>query len=334
MLTDHLIIMIYKDKIYGPVKITEPVILELIKSKPLQRLEGIDQGGYYKPYFPLVNRNRFEHSLGVYILLNKRQVKIEEQIAGLIHDVSHTAFSHTTEYAIGGSSGEQNHQDKIHNNFIKQTEIPDILQKHNFKIEFILDDNNFPLKETQLPDLCADRIDYLLRDAYAYKEITLKDVKEILDNLITIDKKWVFKNFLSAQKFAFLFGKMNRKYYADKIAALIYHTVGDCIKYALDKKYLTIKDLYTTDNLVISKIKMHIDDKKLRKLFDRMNGKFAYEINSKDYNIFVQLKSRVVDPLFLKSNIAVRYSGINKKWGKIIQEESKPKKYYIKFITS
>ena len=34
------------DIIFGEIIIDEPVIIELIKSKPLQRLKGIECGGY------------------------------------------------------------------------------------------------------------------------------------------------------------------------------------------------------------------------------------------------------------------------------------------------
>ena len=63
--------MTYKDRIYGEVEILESVILDLINSKSLQRLKGIDQAGYFKPYFPNSGYNRFEHSLGVFIILKK-----------------------------------------------------------------------------------------------------------------------------------------------------------------------------------------------------------------------------------------------------------------------
>ena len=44
--------MKYFDLIYDEVEINEPVILELINSKPIQRLKGIDQAGYHDPFFP------------------------------------------------------------------------------------------------------------------------------------------------------------------------------------------------------------------------------------------------------------------------------------------
>ncbi|MBM3255849.1 MAG: HD domain-containing protein [Candidatus Moranbacteria bacterium] len=86
--------MIYTDRIYGKIKITEPIILELINCPSIQRLKGIDQAGYSKPWFSGIPRTRFEHSMGVFILLKKYNACLEEQIAGLIHDASHLTFSH------------------------------------------------------------------------------------------------------------------------------------------------------------------------------------------------------------------------------------------------
>jgi len=106
--------MTLNDRIFGKISITEPVLIELIKSKPLQRLKAIDQSGYYEPWFPGTKHSRFEHSVGVCWLLKKYGAPIEEQIAGLIHDVSHTAFSHTSDYIFDtGSEREHTHQDKM-----------------------------------------------------------------------------------------------------------------------------------------------------------------------------------------------------------------------------
>jgi hypothetical protein len=73
--------MYYEDTIYGNYEIQEPVILELINSPALQRLKGIDQAGYSHVYFPGIPRSRFNHSLGVYLLLKRYGASIEEQIA-------------------------------------------------------------------------------------------------------------------------------------------------------------------------------------------------------------------------------------------------------------
>lgn len=324
---------IYKDKVYGKIRISEPLILELIKTSAIQRLKKIDQRGYLKPHFSGAFHSRFEHSLGVFYLLKKYGVPFKEQVAGLIHDVSHAAFSHCIDYVLNFESAkEQNHQDNIFQSFIKKTEIPQILKKHGLNVNYILNDRNFPMKERVLPDLCADRIDYSLRTAIAYREIKRKDVSYFLNNLIIFNNYWVFKNLASAKKYSKLFLKLNFLYYSGLPTAIMFSTVGDCLRYSLKRGYLTRDDLYTTDEEVLKKIKKNLKkDKKLKLLFDRMDSKVKFENNPSDYEVHLVCKSRIVDPLCRYKGKIKRFSDINKNWLKTVKKESIPKEYFIKF---
>ncbi len=323
--------MEYSDRVYGNFKIEEKVILELINSKALQRLKHIDQAGYFEPHFPLTSHSRFEHSIGVYFLLKMFGAALAEQIAGLIHDVSHSAFSHCVDYALdAGSEKEQNYQDSIFDEFVRKSDIPAILKKYNFDLEYILDDKNFPLKEKDLPDLCADRIDYSLRTAAILKEI--KNGKYFTSNLLAINGQWVFKDFESSEKYAKLFLKLNSDYYAGLPAAVMLKTVGDYLRYALAKSYISESDLYTTDKNVLEKIKPHIQaDPNLSLLFDRMNNKIGFKNDVHDYAEKVFCKSRVVNPLCRYNGKIMRLSEIDPSWNDIIKKESEPKAYFLKF---
>lgn len=332
--------MIYQDRIYGEFKIEEPVILELIESKQIQRLKNIDQAGYpplyYNPRSVPVSElahTRFEHSLGVCCLLRKFGASLEEQIAGLIHDVSHSVFSHCIDYVFdGGSEKEHNYQDNIFEKFVKKTEIPEILGKHNINVDFILNKYNFPLLENNLPDLCADRIDYSLRSGIIFKEIDSKNLNFLLDNLTTENQRWIFKNFETAKKYAELFFTMNSFYYAGLSSAVMFRTVGDTMRYSLQAGYISKNDLYTTDDRVLEKIKGNLEeDEKLRLLFDRMNNQIGFQNNPKDYNAHVFCKSRVVDPFFKENGGTERVSKTDAEWEKVLEREMAPKEYFIKF---
>lgn len=325
--------MHYEDRVYGKVEITEPVVLELINCPTVQRLKEIDQIGYFEPYSPNTAHSRFEHSVGVFLLLNKYKSSIEEKIAGLIHDVSHSAFSHCIDYVLNvGSEKEHNHQDNIFDEFVRKSEIPEILKRHNFDIDYILDDNNFPLKEKDLPDLCADRIDYSFRTAVVFKKLKQKDAQEILDNLEVENNNWVFKNFEFAKKYAELFLKLNAKYYAGIESAVMFRTVGDYLRYALEKSYIEEIDLYSTDEKVLSKItKFYDQDNQLKLLFDRMNNKIGFKNNPNQYDAQVYCKSRVVDPLCKTKKGIERISEIDEDWKIVLGKEMKPKSYFIKF---
>jgi len=331
--------MRYHDKVYGYFNITEPIILELINSAPLQRLKDVNQGGYgpmlAKPCARAneLGHNRFEHSLGVYLLLKKFNAPIKEQIAGLIHDVSHSVFSHCIDYvADTGNGKEQNHQDNLHNSFIRETSIPKIIKKYGLNLEYILNDRNFPLKEKELPDLCADRIDYILREGIFFKEISSAQATAILDNLLVKDSKWVFKNIAATKKFAQLFFKLNKVYYSSFRTAIMFTAVSDCLKYALRKKYITAADLYATDKIVIAKIKKYLNkNKALKLLWQRMNGKIVVRQNRRNYDAQIFCKSRIVDPLFIDKKKIKRLSQAQPAWGKIVKQELKPKQYFLKF---
>lgn len=328
--------MKYKDLIYGEFEISEPIILELINSPSLLRLKGIDQAGY-KPLWVKPDTEydftRFDHSVGVYLLLKKYEAPLEEQIAGLIHDVSHSAFSHCIDYALqDGSEKEHSHQDNIFNSFIRKTEIPKIIKKYGFELDYIINDDNFPLKEKSLPDLCADRIDYSLRTAIIFEELSQDDKNYLLGNLTVKDNEWVFKNFDSAKKYAELFQKLNAEYFSGFASALMFRTVGDYLRHSLQKGYISEDDLYITDKAVLERAaKYHNEDARLKLFFDRMNKKIGCRNNPQDYDAEVFCKSRAVDPLCEYNGELKRVSDVDPKWNEVVKQESKPKQYFLKF---
>ncbi|UMX48003.1 MAG: hypothetical protein L7H18_00455 [Candidatus Nealsonbacteria bacterium DGGOD1a] len=323
--------MEYIDRIYGKTEINDPAVLELVGCPTIQRLKKIDQAGYFTPFYPGTEQSRFEHSVGVYLLLKNYGAPIEEQIAGLIHDASHSAFSHCVDYVLAaGSESEQSHQDNVFDEFVRRSEILSILKKYSIDPEYILDQTNFPLEETDLPDLCADRIDYSLRTARVFGEIESADY--FLENLEAEKQKWVFKDFESAKGFAKMFFKMNARYYSGLFSAVMFRAVGDYLRYALEKGYINEADLYSTDEEALAKIaRFHDKDGELSKLFDRMNNKIGFRNDPADYDVLVACKSRAVDPLFRADGIIKRVSEADGEWKKILEAESKPKIYFIKF---
>lgn len=328
--------MQYIDPIYGENEITEPVILELLESSAMQRLKGIDQAGYFEPFFPGTAYSRFEHSIGVYLLLHHFGAELPEQIAGLIHDVSHSAFSHCADYVFAeGSQKEHTHQDNIFDSFVGKSEIPAILSKYGFDLEYILEDKNFPLKENDLPDICADRIDYSLRTILHFRKYALtraEKIEEILADLIVKNGQWVFANYRSAQDFSDLFFHANKYFYSNIESAVMFRTTGDYLKCAIENKYISKEDLYLTDAEVLEKINQHLEkDGVLKKLWERMNNRVGYANNPEDYDAQVFCKSRVIDPLCYNNGKVARVSEVNPDWKKVVEEEMLPKEYFLEF---
>lgn len=312
---------------------------ELIETPTLSRLRCINQFGY-APFWKneagadISRHSRFGHSVGVCLLLERFGAGREEQAAGLIHDVSHTAFSHCTEYVLGlGNIERQSYQDSIFEGFVRRSEIPGILSRNGIDPEFILDDGNFPLKERALPDLCADRIDYVLRDAFFVSILKKEDADYFLSHLNVDDGLWSFSDCESARKFAGLFQLMNDKYYAGISSAKMFRAVGDFLRYALEMGYIDEEDFWLDDIAVTEKAKRYlVQDDRLQLLFDRMEGRVGL-VASDDPDVEETVcKSRVVDPFFRDDDGELkRLSDCDMGWKEALAEESKPRRYRIVF---
>lgn len=321
------------DRVYGEFEIAEPLVAELIEGNAMQRLKGVDQIGYSRAFYPGKEFSRFEHSLGVYFLLRRFGADLEEQAAGLLHDVSHSAFSHSIDFLGEGDGGaRQDHQDNILCDFIMRTEIPTVLRKYGLRLDDVLEDSRHPLKERTLPELCADRIDYSLRTGVRFDELEQADAMQIVDSLGVTGGDWVFRDFGSAMRFAQLFYGQNIGHYASFTSAVMFTTVADYLRYALNKGYLQMDELYSTDNQVINSISPWLNqDTTLRLLWERMNRRVGYSNDPADYDTRIRIKSRVVDPLCLHNGEVIRISEIDRNWGRVVEEESRPKEYFIRF---
>src|SRR5215472_352097 len=113
--------MRWNDRVYGDVAIDDPKLIDLIACPTFQRLRGIRQAGPSAFAFPFKTVTRYEHSLGVYRLLGILGADLREQVAGLLHDISHTAFSHAVDFVF--ASEEQNHHEQLKHEFLERADI-------------------------------------------------------------------------------------------------------------------------------------------------------------------------------------------------------------------
>lgn len=324
--------MQYTDRIYGTFEILDQVIIEIIQSPAFQRLKGVDQAGYFHVYFSGAQYSRFEHSVGCYLLLKKFDASLEEQIAGLIHDVSHSAFSHTADYVFSAGRGaDQNYQDDIFEEFVRTTNIPNILEKYGYDVDHLLNEHNFPLQENTLPDICADRIDYSLRCAAIYDGVPQKIIDEILTHMHVDNTLWTFDSYPVAQKYASLFKRLNDIYFSNIQTAAMFSRTARWLLHSVACGYITHADLYTTDRAVIAQINAHLaDDQKLQRLWHTMNdSKIVYENSDTKRSEKIEVKSRIIDPFFCENSMTMRVSDRNPQWGEIVRKDLMPKTYYL-----
>lgn len=298
--------MEYTDRIYGTLQIDEPVIAELIASHPLQRLKKVNQYGASFYRFPHLTTTRFEHSVGVYYILKRLGAPVLEQIVGLLHDAPHTAFSHVTDVVFGDASSA--FHDRFHEKILIESEIPKILSRHGFSVWALLDKKSFRLAERDLPDLCADRIDYFFRDCVIDKQLDLVAALAMLDDLRVVDDDVVFGNVALAKQFTATYRAANEKLWANPLQSALYYLLASAMKCALEEGVITFEDLFTTDQEVYRKMQHSKNETILKYLHDMEH--ISIREDAKDFDYHVTPKIRVVDPFVLTQGGKMRLSEV------------------------
>ena len=245
--------MRWDDRVYGEVKVEDPGVLALIECPTFRRLQGIKQAGPSALAFPFKTVTRFEHSLGVYLLLGRLGADLREQIAGLLHDISHTAFSHAVDFVF--TSEEQDHHEGLKPEFLGRPDMAAALAKLGFQPEEFYDDSIYPLLEQPLPDLCADRLDYFFRDSLACSVTTPDQIARFLEHLTIVGTTIAFTDPTVAREAVDRFAVMNRDWWASPTEAYIYNEFADAIREAFRTGVLRKSDLLGDDSQVLTKLR-------------------------------------------------------------------------------
>ena len=199
---------VFRDPIYGYIHVYDQLIWDLIQTKEVQRLRRIKQLGGTYMVFHTAEHSRFSHSLGVYemarkiirALMHRGTVLSEEErllvlSAALLHDLGHGPFSHSFESVFG-----VRHELFTEKIIIGNTEVNRVLESYckrfATKVRDVIN-KSYPnplIVSIISSQLDADRLDYLLRDAYftgaSYGEI---DVDRILRTMRVVNNKIVYK---------------------------------------------------------------------------------------------------------------------------------------------
>lgn len=195
----------FSDPVYGEVCFAAPLLRDLYQADAVQRLNHIYQGGITAFIKPERQTTRLDHSRGVAAVLQRLGAGIVEQAAGLIHDVPHTAFSHVVDFVFPNADHtyHEDHRERV----IEDSALPQILNAHHLDWRMVTEAENFTLLEQPLPLLCADRLDYFLRDgivdvgtfSQADGERLLHHL-QVVEGIITVDDitvaRWLGRQFM------------------------------------------------------------------------------------------------------------------------------------------
>ncbi|MCS6958322.1 MAG: HD domain-containing protein [Aquificaceae bacterium] len=296
----------FSDPIHQLIK-AYPCEVKVINSLPLQRLRFINQLGITNLVFPSAQHSRFEHSLGtmelagrIYGSLGLKDDRFYQivRLAGLLHDVGHTPFSHTTEVFLGDKSHEA-----IGEKVVLEEGIADILHECGYtqeEINLILNiafrkEGNFPKIITG--EVGADRMDYLRRDAYfCGTSYGFFDYSRLLENMILVDgRKCVHISAIRSLE-SFVMGRyfMYSQVYFHKVVRILNIHLKEVVSKFLEEGLISHEDFHRkTDAHILSLMIDRHKDELVRRVLGREHYREVFFTTSKE--VFEFVKGRVLE---------------------------------------
>jgi uncharacterized protein len=286
--------MRYPDRIYGTFEIDQPVLLDLMQTRAVRRLRGVLQHGISGLIGITRPTSRFEHSLGVMGLVRRFGGTLDAQIAALLHDISHTAFSHVIDYVVDNHDHQSYHEDKKEW-FIANSDLPTTLARHGVDWRGVLHEEDFPLLEQPAPRLCADRLDYFLRDGVDLGLATLAEVQAALDHLVVVDGRIVADDLAVARWLAETYIVADQKSWANFREVGVYEVTARAIKIALKSGAISEADFWLTDAELWRKL-CDIQDVELQQQLALISPDTRFEWDDLAPTFRVSTKLRTIDP--------------------------------------
>ncbi len=281
--------MTLQDPLYGIVK-PSPVIEALIHSGAFQRLKNIHQGGAVFLVSPSICHSRYEHSVGVWMLTRMLGASMEEQVMALLHDLSHTAFSHVSDYLFNNT--EENYHESLFQQVVYNSGIPSILRRFDLD-ETILFRKNYTILEQELPALCADRVDYTLRDMYYAGIASRNEITDFVSQLVVSEGQIAVSSKEAARWISEKYRVLNEDYFRKPEHVFANVQMAALLRIAIQKKIIRHKDLMKDDAYILRLLTAHSDTRLLLNQIRTLNG-FKDFMKQHTRDIF---KKRELEPL-------------------------------------
>lgn len=314
-------------------KDTPDFLVEYANVKEMKRLKGISMISACEhtkliPY--KFFHTRYEHSLGVALIVWNFTRNKKQTIAGLYHDIATPSFSHVVDF-LHGDYEKQETTENLTQKIIKNSEdIMRLLKRDNISVAEIEDYHIYPIADNDSPKLSADRLEYTLSDGLVTQNaFTLESIERIYNNLT------ILKNENSIEEIGFKYLKIAEEYI--ERANIMWHLFSgnnennmvmqfwtDILKKMANMKYITEEDLYRySEEEIVNKVKK-CPDKRIVKAFETFEnakeiGRSETEIKDK-YCISIKTKKRYTNPLVLIDGKAIRIEDASKRGKEIIDD--------------
>ena len=203
---------------------------------------------------------RFEHSVGVALIVWHFTGDAKQTVAGLFHDVSTPAFAHVVDFLNGDHLTQESTESLTSEIIEKSPEIQAILAELGLSSSDVCDYHLYPIADNPSPQLSADRLEYTFGNFIQYGVCGTHEIEKYYNALSAGENEHgqpeiIFRDPEIAEEFALRSMKNSYVYVSDSDRYTMQY-LAEVLKYAIQEPGgLTVDDLYTTEERVIRKLR-------------------------------------------------------------------------------
>lgn len=286
--------------IYAPT--VPDFILQAMESPEMRRLQNVGMNcGCEYTSFPLFRRihapySRFDHSVGVALLVWRFTGDIRQALAGLFHDIATPCFAHVVDFMLGDSMTQEATEDGTGTAIAQSEGIRALLRAHGLSTGDVADYHRYPIADNDSPRLSADRLEYTLGNLVNYGFVTRDRAKWMLDALTVLrdEKGQTELGFTGMEEaVAFANGAMEMgRIYVSEPDRFSMQMLAALLAEARDAGVITMSDLWRDEPYLIDKLCRDARFAEEWRRYRRYRG-----IIHGEGGIVVHAKKRFIDPL-------------------------------------
>ena len=205
--------------------------------------------------------SRYDHSIGVALIVWHFTLSRSQTIAGLLHDIATPVFAHVVDFLNGDYLKQESTEAGTRAIIEGSPELQKLLYRDGLEIEDVCDYHLYPVADNDAPRLSADRLEYSLGNIINFGFCTAETSKQFYDDLIVglnedNQEEIMFRTQQTAEEFAMAALKCSRVYVSDEDRYSM-QILSEILQTAVSNKILTSDDLYTTEPEVIKKLRQN-----------------------------------------------------------------------------
>lgn len=242
---------------------TPGFLREFSAAQPVERLRGVGMNcGLEYTDFPnfrgIPPYSRYDHSVGVGLIVWNFTHDERQAAAGLLHDVATPCFAHVVDFLRGDHLAQESTEEETEGIIRGSAQLQGLLRKYGLATAEVCDYHMYPVADNDSPRLSADRLEYTLgnlvnfgfgpraRAAEYYGDIAVCENDEGAPELMFRSRALARGFFMDAMRCA--------EIYVSDVDRFAMQALAELLKEAMEAGVISAEELYGTEAQVIGKL--------------------------------------------------------------------------------